>query len=738
MSTEGRDRRALVVVILVLTGVWSSMALAQSTPPRAPVRPVTETLHGVALTDPYRWMEDGGQELTDWMKAQDAYTRAVLERIPGRQKLATELRALTTEQTVVTQPRRVSNRYFYMKRNAGEQVAKLYVRDTTAKPERLLIDPATLGDGKQRFTIGDYAISPDGRHVAFTAAPDGGVIGNLSVVEVATGRRLPDKIDRVLGFNSWRPDSRAFVYTQLRDLPPDTPPRELWLCPTTNLHVVGTGPDTDRRLIGCGISPRIPIKENQWGGVSFSTGSTYALGWVALNPSNTAFDFYTAPIDALSRKNPPWLRLASGDDQVVEVALRGDTAYLLTSRGAPRRQVVRTSLLHPDLARAEVVVAQSEAVIAPPVNPTVATSALYVAKDALYVRMQAAGLSRLARVPFSKSASAAVPLPFPGAVHDISANPGEPGIVFVLESWMRAPRVYSFDAESGAVRDIQLAPPHPAERPGFEAMQVKVRSADGTLVPLTIIGRAGLEKNRLHPTRAAAYGAYGFAIEPVFRPSAIPWLERGGIDAICHARGGGEYGEEWHRAGQKQNKPNTISDFLACADYLVTEGYTTPARLAGFGGSAGGLTIGGAITRRPDLFAVALPSVAVSDLLRFELGRNGPQNVQEFGTVKDPNDFRAMLAVSPYQHITPGTRYPAVLATTSINDIAVPPWHPAKLVARLQAATTSGKPVLLRVDWGSGHFGGTTTSDQESLYADVFSFMLWQMGVPEFQPPRDR
>ncbi len=730
-------RRAFALS-LALAAVLAAVPATQTRPPAAPVRPVTETLHGVTITDPYRWMEDGGPEFTDWLKAQDAYTRAVLERIPGRQKIAAELQALATDRGVgITQPRRIGNRYFYRKRNvaAEEPVPKLYVRETTTSTERLLVDPVAIQDGNQPWAIQEYAVSPDGRYVAYIVTAGGSTVGTLRVMEVATARTLPDTIDRVLyeGRVFWRSDSRAFTFTRLRAVRASAPPKDAQTCPTTFLHVVGTGTDGDRPLVGCGVTRRIPVAENQWGGVSFSTASAYALGWVIVDQTYTALDFYTAPIDTLSARDVPWRRLASGDDQVTEVVLRGDTAYLRTGHGAPRGKVVRTSVLHPDLAHADVVVAQSEAVIATLEPIAMPQSALYLANDALYVRMRDAGIGRLLRVPFEKSAGAAVPLPFAGSVRQASARPEDAGITFVLQSWTRAPRVCTFDPESGTVRDTGLAPNNPAERREFEVTEVKARSADGTLVPLTIVGPAGLKKDNSHPTLLEGYGAYGLVSDPMFTPRLIPWLERDGLSARCHVRGDGDYGEEWHRAGQGRNKANTIADFIACAEYLVTQGYTTPARLAGTGGSAGGLTIGGAITRRPDLFAVALPVVAVSDLLRLGLGSNGPQldHAREFGTVTDPDDFRAMLAVSPYQHITPGTRYPAVLAMTGINDDNVPPWQVAKLVARLQAATTSGKPVLLQVNWSAGHSISIPP-------VDSYSFMLWQMGIPEFQPTSDR
>jgi prolyl oligopeptidase len=724
--------RHVAPIAVLAVAAMTALEAGQAKPPAAPERPVTETLHGVTITDPYRWMEEGDEEFTAWLKAQDAYTRSVLARIPGREKLLAELRALTTDAGEVRAVDRVGNRYVYLKRDAGGQVPKLYVRDDVAGPERLLIDPAKLGDRTHRFTISEIAPSPDGRYVALHIASGGGEIGRFRVVDIAAGRMLDDTLDRAFYFDAWRPDGRAFAYTRLRDLPPDAPSSELELCATTYLHVVGTEPRADQPLLGCDVSPRIPVAPNQMKGVLFSSASTYALAWVALDAARTRVAFYTAPVDAIAGPVTPWRPLAGADDQVSEAVLHGDTAYIVSHRNAPRGRVVRVSIVHADLAAAATVVPSSDALVAPKAGES--DQGLFVARDGLYVRLWDGGTSRLVRVPFGGSAASAVPLPFRGTIQFVFADPGVPGVVFSLESWTRARRFYAFDPTSARVRDLGLAPPHPADRAAFKLSELKVRSADGTLVPLSIVGPPNLRKDGSHPAVVEAYGAYGRVYAPVFRPSLIPLLERGGIYAVCHARGGGEYGEAWHLAGQRSHKANTIADFIACAEYLVGQHYTTKARLAGVGGSAGGLAIGGLITRRPDLFAAAFPMVPVADLLRFEFWRNGPANIPEFGSVKDPDDFRAMLAVSPYEHIEKGTRYPAVLVTTGINDRRVAPWQAAKFVARLQAATASGKPVLLRVDWGTGHGIGTTAADQEAMLGDAFSFLLWQMGLSGFQP----
>ena len=264
-------------------------------------------------------------------------------------------------------------------------------------------------------------------------------------------------------------------------------------------------------------------------------------------------------------------------------------------------------------------------------------------------------------------------------------------------------------------------------------MEVKAKSYDGTLVPLSIVYKKGLKLNGRNPTLLEGYGSYGITLDPFFDPKMIAWFERGGVFAVAHVRGGGEYGEDWHLAGKLLTKPNTWKDFIACAEYLINQKYTTTARLAIEGGSAGGITIGRSITERPDLFAVAIDAVPMSDVVRAEFTPNGPPNIPEFGTVKEADGFKALYEMSGYHHITDGTPYPAVMVTTGFNDPRVISWEPGKMAARLQVASSSGKPVLLRVDYDAGHGIGSTKTQREEELTDEMSFALWQFGVPEFQ-----
>jgi prolyl oligopeptidase len=259
-------------------------------------------------------------------------------------------------------------------------------------------------------------------------------------------------------------------------------------------------------------------------------------------------------------------------------------------------------------------------------------------------------------------------------------------------------------------------------------------SYDGTMIPLSVVYRQGIKMDGSNPTLLSGYGAYGIPQEPWYVPRMLAFLERGGILATAHVRGGGEYGEEWYRAGYKGTKPNTWKDFIACAQYLIDNKYTSPGKLACTGGSAGGILVGRAITERPDLFGIAIPQVGALDMLRAETTPNGIPNIPEFGTVKTEEGFKALFEMSAYHHVKNGVKYPAVLLTAGMNDPRVEPWETAKMAARLQAATASGRPVLLRLDYEAGHGIGTTKRQVEEETADIWTFVLWQAGVPDFQP----
>ena len=421
-----------------------------------------------------------------------------------------------------------------------------------------------------------------------------------------------------------------------------------------------------------------------------------------------------------------WRKIADFTDGVTDVRVHGDDLYVRTYKDSPRFKIVRLDARKPSLQSAETVVPASEAVI----------TAMMAASDALYVQLLDGGVGRLLRVPYGPHSKAErVSLPFDGAL-EIDGDPRLPGVFVFASSWTKAFRIYRYDPATRQVTDTAIQPTGPFDTPqSIQSVEVKVTAADGTRVPLSIIYPKGMKMDGSNPTLLEGYGAYGTTLDPFFDPTMLAWFEKGSVYAVCHVRGGGEYGEEWHVAGKGSAKPNTWRDFIACAEYLIEHRYTSSVHLAGEGVSAGGILIGRAITERPDLFAAAIDKVGVSDTLRFELTQNGETNIPEFGSTKTEGGFKDLYVMSAYEHVEHGAAYPAVLLETGMNDPRVDPWQMAKMTARLQAATSSKKPFLLRVDLAGGHgnMGGTQNQRHETL-ADEWTFLLWQLGVPEFQP----
>jgi prolyl oligopeptidase len=403
----------------------------------------------------------------------------------------------------------------------------------------------------------------------------------------------------------------------------------------------------------------------------------------------------------------------------------GSTLYVLTDKDTPNRKILVVDLEHPNLAHAPVLVPESQKVLRD----------MYASADALYVRTRLGLKFEILRIPFNKKDKLGpIPLPYQGTIGGIDANPKFTDVVFGLTSWTRSFAAFSYDPASGRITALDLIPKNPVDYSSVVAREVDVRSTDGALVPLSILCRKDIILDGSHPTQYEGYGSYGSSSDPYFDPISLAWIERGGVIAVVHARGGGEYGESWHSAGKKSTKQHTIDDMIAAARYLIENRYTSPKHLAVRGTSAGGIAVGGALVQHPELFAVAVDDVGVTDLLRFQQTQGGAANIPELGDVRDPQDFKYMYAISPYHHVVEGTSYPAVLAMTGVHDPRVPSWIIAKMVARLQAASSSGKPVLLRVDFDAGHgFGSTRTQDEEKN-ADEWSFLLWQLGDPEFTP----
>ena len=747
--------------LLLAAFAAASTACAAEAPPATRVEPVVDTHHGVAVADPYRWIEDTAAPATRaWFVAQDAYARATLAALPGRAALRERLAALDTADVAVRDADWAGDRLFYLKRAPGEETFKLYVRDGLAAPERLLVDPDHYARPGEPAAIDYFRAAPNGARVAFGIALAGSEDATLHVVDVATRAPVGAPIPRARWATPlFRFDGNVLFYTQQKDAPPGTPPAEILRDARVWQRVYGPGGATrDEALLGSGLAPDVAIGADDLPAIVVSPVSPFAIG-VVHHGVQREVSLYVARLTELAGTATPWRKLAGPERGITDFDLRGAAIYVVANEDAPRQRVLRWPLADPRAftpAAAEVLVPESARVV----------RGVSVARDALYVQQTDGGASRLLRVRFDGASPPPAPakstargkgaparaapsrrrdpgpygeirLPFAGAIGERITNPLHAGALLRMEGWTESPGYFAVDAKSGAVTRTPLLPAARADFSGVTSSQVRVRSHDGVEVPLSLVHAKGV----LHDGRArvllTAYGAYGVSEEPRFAPSLLAWIERGGVYAVAHVRGGGELGRDWHRAGHKATKPNTWRDAIAAADWLVRAQWTVPARLAIAGASAGGIAAGNAVVDRPDLFAAMVSTVGFHDTLRGETGLVGPANVPEFGTVATEQGFRDLLAMSSYARLADGVAYPAALFTVGFNDPRVDAWDPAKTAARMQAIAAgpggSGRPVLLRVDFAGGHGGGTTTQRIDEQ-ADVFAFLLWQTGAAGFAP----
>lgn len=695
------------------------LAYCQDAPPAAPIRPVTDTYFGQTITDPYRWMEDAkSAEMQAWMKGQADYADAKLRALPLREDFLRELTELDKAGALVRAVTRRGNRYFYSKTEPGEPNAKLFTREGATGTEVLLVDPATYADGGKQTAISAFSPSPDGRRVGFLIAGSGGEYGTVRVMDVASRLLTPDEIpDTRWDGGVWLPDGSGFSYTQFPNLKKQGISEakragEL----RTHLHLLGTPYSSDAALAGWGVASGIAVDSESIVTPIFPRGAAHAQMMVnsGVTPASA---FWIAPITAVGKSTVPgWRRIAALEDEVTKVEEHGGYFYLLSFKNAPRSRVLRMPVSDPDVRKAEVVFPASKAVV----------ENIAAAKDALYVTTLDGGTRRTHRVDYKTGKSTPLAPPTPGSMGIVDYSLDREGGLFLVSGWTSEGAVYEYAPATG-FKKLQLAPPLGIRADDIEVVETFAKSYDGTMVPMVILHQKGLKKSGTAPTLMNGYGAYGQEnVSPFFLPQLLPWLRRGGVFVWTGIRGGGEYGEEWHQAGFQATKPNTWKDFIACAEHLVREGYTAPQHLGIEGRSAGGILISNTITERPDLFGAAVIGVGANNMLRFETTSNGPSNIPEFGTVTTGAGFKSLLAMDGYNKVKPGMRYPAVLLTHGAHDPRVESWQSAKMAARLQAATASGKPVLLRLDYDAGHGMGSSREQMREEGADKWAF-LWAM-----------
>jgi prolyl oligopeptidase len=691
---------------------------APSPPPAAPVKPVTETLWGKRVTDNYRYMETLDPSTIAWMKAQGAYTRALLDAIPARAALAARIASFSGSFGFIQGYVRYGGRTFYEERAPGSDNFDLVVRDEAGK--RKIVDVAALraSKGGAPYAINYFLASPDGSKVAAGISEGGSEAASIFVYDAATGKQIAGPLDRAdFGATAWSNDSGTLYFLRLKKLAAGDAETEKYRDATLVSWDLMSEPTA---VLGSTVRHGPSFTADETPVLSIWPGAPMAMA-VSLNGVQNEQALWLAPVSQASDPKVQWTPFVTRADDVTAADAAGDTIYLLSHHNAPTFQVLGVKAGQPLAAASVLVSAQKDRVI----------DSIHAASDALYVLARHGAYSLLLRVPHGSAEIEEVALPFKGHIGEAFTDPRQPGITIDLQSFVVPPTTFAYDPATMHFTDLKLGAASYFESERFEVSDLEARAEDGVMVPDTLVRPKGAKGPQI--VLIQAYGSYGISQLADFSRRAASFLEAGGTYASCHVRGGGELGDAWRLAGKDANKVHTWRDLIACAEDLIARGDTTRQELFIFGGSAGGIAIGRAFTARPDLFAGAIDVVPAANTLRDEFQPAGPPNIPEFGSIKSAEGFKNLYEMDTIQHVRHGVQYPPVMIATGLNDPRVSPWEPAKLAAALQASGTV-RPVLLRVDAEAGHGIGSTKSQDDALYADMWAFVFWRAGLPDWQP----
>lgn len=700
-------------------------------PPPLPIQNVQDVHWGTKVDDPYRFLEQvKDPAVVTWMRGQADAADAILNRLPGRQTIFNTLKEKdAVGGTVVSSIHRTAgNRWFYLMRPQGQSQAKLVWRDGVRGEEKLLVDPELITKEKGKpHAVQSFYPSPDGKLLAYGMHSSGSEIGNLYVIDVATGKEVLPPIDRIrFAGVSWRENGSGLFFSRLRPGYETMKSTERF-ADTGRYYLDLKQPNPDHLIFNASMYPQLKLPSFATGGIAEVPGSDLAAMVVYFGVDRRLAMYVAKMGDVLSGK-AQWREVFKQSDDVREVDIGHGHVYVRSALNAPRFKVLKLKVPELNLSQAETLVPETEGVL----------RSISVAKDALYVTRREGVNTALLRIPASMRAGGndvqKLTLPLEGNVNVIG-SPDHSELVVAISSWTQALRRYVYAPSTGQFERLLLAPPvEPVQKVDIVAREVMVPSHDGVKVPVSIIMRADAVLNGQNPTILYGYGAYGTTEEPGRSTGVITWVERGGIYAFAHVRGGGALGSQWHMAGHKTTKYNTWKDGIAAAEWLIANGYTSASKLGIYGGSAGGVFVGRAITERPDLFAAAVPSVPVLDMVRSEQRANGVANIPEYGSVKVEAEFHALLRNSAYHAVKDGVRYPATMLMHGVNDSRVDVWQSLKFASRIADAQKGQQAVLLRLDYQAGHGSGSGADQAMQRTADLQSFMLWQMGEAGFQP----
>jgi prolyl oligopeptidase len=716
--TRGLAAAATLAVTASSLAVAGTAHAADSSVPPSARNVVTDTYHGVQVSDPYRWLEDSADpKVHDWSVAEDKRTRQYLDALPQRDRIYHQLLAqISATSSSYRDLHAAGGQVFALYDEPPKQQPMIAVLTNATDPAlaRIIVDPNVMNP--QGTTAIDWFVpSPDGKRVAVSLSDNGSEVGTLHVFDVNTRQEVEQPIARVqyptgAGSLAWRADSKGFWYTRYPG--PDRPAEEQRFFQQVYFHPIGSDSSHDAYVLGKGLPKVAEIA------LSNRFNPNLVVATVA-NGDGGEFAHYLIDASGVHQ-------VTRFEDQVVAATLGADgTLYLVSRKGAPRGRLLKLDPGVVDVTKAAVLVPETDAVILS--GGQAGGDPIAVTSRALYLRELVGGPSRVAIFDHAGKPRGVLPIPDVATVEEV--EPLSDGtVLYSIETYLR-PRYFArYDEKAAQASDSKLAQTSPVSFADTEVLREFASSKDGTAVPLNIIRRKGTRLTGTNPVLLYGYGGLHISKTPNFLGADTRlWLDGGGVYVIANLRGGGEFGETWHSQGALTHKQNVFDDFIAVAEYLVVHHYTDREHLAIIGGSNGGLLMGAVLTQRPELYRAVVSRAGIYDMLRFELDPNGLFNTTEFGSVKDPEQFKALYSYSPYHHVKDGTAYPAIFMYTGETDGRANPAHSRKMIARLQAATGSATPVYLSINSHSGHGFGSALSIRVNQSADAYSFLFDQL-----------
>jgi prolyl oligopeptidase len=721
------NRRSFVPVLFVALAA----PLAFAGPPATEKKPVEETLFNHKVVDNYRWLEGDNSdeknmgkvtpEITAWTDAQNAYTRSILDHLPGRKHLEEQLRPLM-EVGSVSAPIMRGKYYFYTKREGKENQPRIFVRDSAGGTPRVLLDPA-LVDYTGLTAIGGMVPSQDGKYLAVGLYRAGDENTTVYIIETATGQWLNEQIDGKAAVTEWLPSNDGFFYQKLADVKNPYSGH-------IKFHKLGTHPKGDRLLFRQYTPEENKELATTWGpeGMFSKDGRWMVLSYWTGGAAQDIWAVDLAKSDPARPVNDIRRNIKVGEKNKFSGDIEGDTFFMLTDYGAPNLRLVGVDLNHPEESAWKVVV---------PENKEAVLKSFGIAKGLLACVYEEKATTKIKLFSFTGEPKGELRLPGLGTA-TISTEDDRTEAFLTFTSFNFPNTVFRVDLANPTAEPVVWEKPAvPVDPSTVEVKQVTYTSKDGTPVTMFIVHKKGIKLDGNNPTILNGYGGFDISETPFFSAPLFQWFELGGVFALPNLRGGGEYGKAWHEGAMHEKKQNCFDDMISAAEWLISNNYTNPKRLGCMGGSNGGLLMGAMMTQRPDLFSAIVCQVPLLDMLRYQNFLMARYWVGEYGTAENAPDFDWLIKYSPYQNIKPGTKYPAVLFTAGENDTRVHALHARKMAAAMQAATASdpaSKPILLWVDRDAGHGQGKPLNLRIRDQADSRIFLMWQLGLIEGEP----